>query len=187
MTGFVLGAITASIVAFYVEKYQRRRRSVRYREINPSDYGNQLRFLKEVVLEKWRPINKEAYKVYHAIERLLQEKPVTYRLLAETSMGAFLRVAKYSGTYEQVSRARSAFNSKRIDFLIIDNYGNVALAIEYHGTGHYQGNAEARDAVKKLALEMADIEFMEIFPDSDPEEYLADISLFLDSYMANRE
>jgi len=45
---------------------------------------------------------------------------------------------------------------------VIDASGKPKLAIEYHGSGHYQGNAEDRDAVKRLALKKAGIPLLEI-------------------------
>ena len=38
----------------------------------------------------------------------------------------------------------------------------VRHALEYQGTGHHQGNAAARDAVKKEALRKAGIEYHEV-------------------------
>ena len=38
----------------------------------------------------------------------------------------------------------------------------VRHALEYQGTGHHQGNAAARDAVKKAALRKAGIGYHEV-------------------------
>ena len=53
----------------------------------------------------------------------------------------------------QLKQAFSAFNSKRVDMLIIDWIGSPRIAVEYQGWGHYQGNVEGRDRVKRKALQ----------------------------------
>jgi hypothetical protein len=53
-------------------------------------------------------------------------------------------------------------NSKRADFLVVDNRGWPLLAIEYQGRGHYRGNASKRDAVKRTVLARAGIHYIEV-------------------------
>jgi hypothetical protein len=64
------------------------------------------------------------------------------------------------------ARAYSAINSKRVDLLIVSRSGDPIAAIEYHGHGHYQGTAAARDAVKKEALRKAGVRYIEVTPES---------------------
>ena len=80
------------------------------------------------------------------------------------------------------NRAYSAYGSKRVDFLIIDSFGRPAVAIEYHGSGHLQGNAAARDAVKKRALHKAGIELLEVCEFTEKDDYLQTLSDMLDSH-----
>jgi hypothetical protein len=68
------------------------------------------------------------------------------------------------------SRAYSTINSKRVDMLVITNSGDPIAAIEYQGSGHYQGSAPARDAVKKEALRRAGVAYIEITPEHGPED-----------------
>ena len=53
-------------------------------------------------------------------------------------------------------------NSKRVDFALMDHAACVRHAIEYQGTGHHQGTAAARDAVKKEALRKAGIGYHDV-------------------------
>ena len=58
--------------------------------------------------------------------------------------------------------AYGRINSKRVDFAPMDDAGCVRHAIEYEGTGHPQGTAAARDAVKKEALRKVGIGYHEV-------------------------
>jgi len=88
--------------------------------------------------------------VYAVLDQALEKK---YRIWAEVSLGGFIRTDS--------DLAFRSFNSKRVDFLIIDMYGDPQLAIEYHGSGHFKGNAAARDAVKRLVFQKAGIPLLE--------------------------
>jgi hypothetical protein len=48
------------------------------------------------------------------------------------------------------------------DFLLVDENCHPRQAIEYQGGGHHQGDAAARDAVKKEALRRAGIPYHEV-------------------------
>jgi Protein of unknown function (DUF2726) len=48
------------------------------------------------------------------------------------------------------------------NFALMDPDARVVHAIEYQGTGHHQGTAAARDAVKKEALRKAGIGYHEV-------------------------
>jgi hypothetical protein len=49
-----------------------------------------------------------------------------------------------------------------VDIVVISGDGFPVAAIEYQGGGHYQGNAAARDAVKREALRKAGVKYVEI-------------------------
>lgn len=132
-------------------------------EWDVSDPANQLKFIKSVNLKSKKPINTEAFRtVFEVAEQVVNEQSANYRIFAEVSMGSFL--GTMSGRYSQNAQDRAfrSFNSKRVDFLIVDAYGKPKLVIEYQGSGHYQGNAVERDAVKKLALTKAGVPLLEI-------------------------
>ena len=60
------------------------------------------------------------------------------------------------------AEAHGCINSKRVDLLLVDPDCRARHAIEYQGTGHHQGSAAARDAVKKEALRKAGIGYHEV-------------------------
>ncbi len=86
--------------------------------------------------------------------------------------------------YGEMMRTRdeAAFrsvNAKRADFLITDTNGYPLAAIEYQGEGHWDGDARARDRVKKAALDRADIALVELFPNEDRKAALGKVEAAL--------
>ena len=74
--------------------------------------------------------------------------------MAQVSLGEILS--------SKNTEAYGCINSKRVDMLLVDEECRPRHAIEYHGGGHYQGTAAARDAVKKEALRRAGIGYHEV-------------------------
>jgi hypothetical protein len=74
--------------------------------------------------------------------------------MAQVSVGEILRC--------QDAEAYRCINSKRIDLLLVDGDCQPRHAVEYQGSGHHQGTAAARDAVKKEALRRAGIGYHEV-------------------------
>lgn len=74
--------------------------------------------------------------------------------MAQVSLGEFLSSPDKDAYW--------AINSKRVDFALMDPDARVVHAIEYQGSGHHQGTAAARDAVKKEALHKAGIGYHEV-------------------------
>lgn len=134
-----------------------RRRAARWRD--PADPRNQLRLVEEAALRPKKPINREAYRAFRAVELHLARRALGHRLLAEVSMGAFVAA---DGEARASRRVYSAYGSKRVDFLVIDRLGRPVAAIEYQGTGHYSHGAAMRDAVKRRALQKAGIPLIDI-------------------------
>ena len=120
-----------------------------------ADAARQLTAVMGGTFRKKRLMNATEYRVFAVVERALAELKQGHRLFAQTSLGEVL---------ESVD-AHYTINAKRIDILIVDRAGWPVLAIECQGAGHYQGNAAARDAIKKEALRRADVAFMEFTPD----------------------
>jgi len=118
--------------------------------------ANQLTWVRAAAFSSKPVMNKSEYQVFLLIEQLVQKRYRGCRLFAQTSLGEIL------GSSDQ--QAFKSINSKRIDMLIMGTDGYPAVAIEYQGTGHYQGDAEIRDAIKREALERAGIPLVEIFP-----------------------
>ena len=82
--------------------------------------------------------------------------------MAQTSLGEILRPKRQPLSLDDADLAYRSINSKRADFIIVDRRGLAVLAVEYHGQGHYQGNAMLRDAVKREAFRSAGIALIEV-------------------------
>ncbi|WP_222939313.1 DUF2726 domain-containing protein, partial [Pantoea agglomerans] len=89
-----------------------------------------------------RPLmNKSEYGVFCRLEKLLSTSHRGYRVFSQVSLGEIL------GSDDK--QAYLAINSKRADFVIIDWSGQPIAVVEYHDSGHFQGDAVVRDAVKR--------------------------------------
>ena len=100
-----------------------------------------------------RPImNRTEFARFRWLEDWAAGTP--YRVFAQVPYGEVL------GTPDR--DAFRAINSKRADILVVDARGMPVAAIEVQGAGHYQGDARARDAVKRAALESAGVPLIEV-------------------------
>lgn len=150
-----------------------------------SDPGDQLKAVEAAVLTPKKPVNREAAIVLRQLEHVVKTRTTHhYRVFAEVSLGAFVTTESTGGQKRTGWLAWMAINSKRVDFLIIDTFGHPAVAVEYHGTGHHQegGQAAARDAVKRRALEKAGIELVEIQASYDAKQSQLMIEHALERY-----
>ncbi len=131
----------------------------------------QLSALRSSKIVPKKPINKTAYRVMVDLERELRARAPKARVLAEVGMGGFLSTGGGGDLLPEDREAFSAFVAKRVDFLVIDGFGNPAFAVEFQGGGHYLGDTAAgRDAVKKEALRLAGVELVEIQNHASAEE-----------------
>lgn len=164
---FVLLVVLLGIAVYHLKyhaKIKRERDDIaREREaaekFNVKDSANQLRFVMDAAFNKKKIMNKGEYHTFRIVESLVKSENKGYRVFAQTSLGEII------STHDR--HAFQSINSKRIDILIIDSFGNPAVAIEYQGSGHYQSNAAARDAVKREALRKAGVAYIEIFDGED--------------------
>lgn len=102
-----------------------------------------------------RPLlNQSEARVFEELCQIVSRCKPGWRVMAQVSLGEILR--------SKDTEAFWCINSKRVDMLLIDETCRPRHAIEYHGGGHYQGNAAARDAVKKEALRRAGIGYHEV-------------------------
>ncbi|GAB5448309.1 DUF2726 domain-containing protein [Gymnodinialimonas sp.] len=109
-----------------------------------------------------RPVlNQSERRVHRQLAQIVGGSP-THSLLTQVSMGEFLHVAGGRTGRAQRQSVFNAFNAKRVDFLIVDADWLPVVVLEYQGSGHYQGNARARDAIKRAVCETAGIAFMEV-------------------------
>lgn len=113
--------------------------------------------LRKVMGAEFKPrplLNRPEAQVFEALDKAVIARNPKWQVMAQVSLGEFLS-----------SRDKGAFlavNSKRVDFALMDEKCCVRHALEYQGTGHHQGSAAARDAVKKEALRKAGIGYHEI-------------------------
>jgi len=102
-----------------------------------------------------RPLlNQGEARVFEELHQIVMRCKPGWRVMAQVSLGEILR--------SKNSEAFSCINSKRVDMLLVDETCQPRHAIEYHGDGHYQSTAAARDAVKKEALRRAGIGYHEV-------------------------
>lgn len=116
--------------------------------------ADQLKLVMKADFNSRALLNRPEAKVFKALDNAVIERNPNWQVMAQVSLGEFLS-----------SPSRGAFftvNSKRVDFALMDEKCCVIHALEYQGTGHHQGNAAARDAVKKEALRKAGIGYHEI-------------------------
>lgn len=102
-----------------------------------------------------RPLlNRPEAMLFKALDAAVIARNPGWQVMAQVSLGEFLTSADKD--------AYLAVNSKRVDFALMDPDARVIHAIEYQGSGHHQGTAAARDAVKKEALRKAGIGYHEV-------------------------
>jgi len=99
-------------------------------------------------------LNRPEAQVFKALDRAVIARNPGWQVMAQVSLGEFLA--------SEDKNAYLAVNSKRVDFALMDGDCHVRHALEYQGSGHHQGSAAARDAVKKEALRKAGIGYHEV-------------------------
>jgi hypothetical protein len=173
----VLGALAAlafvALFLFVAHPYLfgGRRGTSRFSKYKPAieqsttalgDSASQLRHVMGASFYKKKVMSKGEYKVFKVIESEIQTLRNGCRVLSQTSLGEII------GSDNE--KAFASINSKRVDILIIGPYGDPVAAVEYQGSGHHQGSAAARDAIKKEALRKAGVQFVEIVDSHSTEE-----------------
>ena len=118
------------------------------------DAAEQLRCVMEADFKSRALLNRPEAQVFKALDTAVIARNPGWQVMAQVSLGEFLA--------SEDKDAYFAVNSKRVDFALMDPDCRVRHALEYQGTGHHQGSAAARDAVKKEALRKAGIGYHEI-------------------------
>lgn len=118
------------------------------------DAAEQLRCVMEAAFTARRLLNRPEAAVFKALDAAVIARNPGWQVMAQVSLGEFLA--------SEDNDAYFAVNSKRVDFALMDPDCRVRHALEYQGTGHHQGTAAARDAVKKEALRKAGIGYHEV-------------------------
>ncbi len=131
------------------------------------DSSDQLRIVSAATFRRKRLLSREEAKFFYAAEDAVAEVGCGWRVMAQVCLGEVLSSPS--------AAARRSINSKRVDLLIISRTGEPIAAIEYQGVGHFQGDAPARDAVKKEALRRAGVRYIEMTPDHEPDDLKREI------------
>jgi Protein of unknown function (DUF2726) len=129
------------------------------------DAAQQLRCVMAASFNARSLLNKSEQRLFASVEDVLSEHDVSWRLMAQVSLGEILASPDKDAYF--------AINSKRVDLLLIDANSLPVHVIEYQGKGHHQGTAAARDAVKKEALRRAGIGYYEITAGDRPSDLRA--------------
>lgn len=127
-----------------------------------ADPVQQLAFVSRVSFERQPLLNKVEFQVLLVLESVVRELRAGHRVMAQTSLGEILRPKPNAFRTADTDLAYRSINSKRADFVIVDKYGLAVLVVEYQGSGHYQGTARLRDAVKREAFRSAGIKLLEV-------------------------
>ena len=102
-----------------------------------------------------RPLlNKLEARLFKELDRMVIGCNPAWQVMAQVSLGEILQ--------SKDAEAYRCINSKRVDLLLVDGDCRPRHVVEYHGLGHHQGTAAARDAVKREALRRAGIGYHEI-------------------------
>jgi hypothetical protein len=158
-----LNAATAQLHAFEAKAADAARRRAWVKENDVKNTDNQERFIGAASLRLKRLLNfEEEDKFWHAVSFARDKR---LQVCPQASMGE--AIAAEAEDQAAADNAHASYNSKRIDLLICDEDWLPLVAIEHQGSGHYKGNAEARDRVKRLALERAGIGLVETRKDMD--------------------
>lgn len=118
------------------------------------DAADQLRLVMAADFKPRALLNKGEARVFAELDKLVIARNPGWQVMAQVSVGEFV------GSSDPAAYA--CINSKRVDLLLVDQDCRACHAIEYQGTGHHQGTAAARDAVKKEALRKAGIGYHEV-------------------------
>lgn len=136
-------------------KPQRSVVAVKEPEARASDFAaNQLKAVMRADFKPRPLLNRREAEVFKALDRIVIARNPAWQVMAQVSLGEFLA--------SEDKDAYFCINAKRVDFALMDPDGCVHHALEYQGSGHHQGSAAARDAVKKEALRKAGIGYHEI-------------------------
>lgn len=127
-----------------------------------TDATQQIAFVSRVPFERKPLLNKGEFQVLLILEAVVRDLRLCHRVMAQTSLGEILRPNIHASAAFDADLAYRSINSKRADFVVVDRRGLAVLVVEYHGGGHFQGNAHLRDAVKREAFRSAGVPLIEV-------------------------
>jgi uncharacterized protein DUF2726 len=139
-----------------------------------ADPKKQLGFVSKVEFEARPLLNRGEFQVLLVLEEAVRAHGEGHRVMAQTCFGEFLK-PKNRERNSNTDLAYRSINSKRADFVIVDAAACPVMVVEYQGSGHYQGTAELRDAVKREACRSAGVVLLEVMPNFNKVGLSADI------------
>lgn len=158
MIGFIAGAVVGGVIArlqaWWRRKAWRNRQQRQGRPADRPDAADQLRIVMDAEFTIQPLLNKGEARLFREMERIVTARNSGWQVMAQVSLGEVLR--------SKDAAAFGCINAKRVDLLLIDEDCRPRHAIEYQGSGHHQGAAAARDAVKKEALRRAGVGYHEV-------------------------
>ncbi|ARM15432.1 MULTISPECIES: DUF2726 domain-containing protein [Rhizobium] len=122
--------------------------------LRPVDAAEQLRIVMHSKFTIQPLLNKSEARVFRELDSVVVGCNSSWQVMAQVSLGEILRSTDPD--------AYSCINSKRVDLLLVDGNCQPRHVIEYQGGAHHQGDAAARDAIKKEALRRAGIGYYEV-------------------------
>jgi Protein of unknown function (DUF2726) len=141
-------------------------------KIGIGDSADQLRIVSNAEFKARKLLSFTETRVFKQVEKALIDHQVPWRAMAQVNLGEILA--------SEDELAFRAINSKRVDILVVSHKQHPIVAVEYQGNGHHQGDAAARDAVKKEALRKAGVGYIEIFSGDHPTEVHRQIGRFIE-------
>ncbi|WP_425091264.1 DUF2726 domain-containing protein [Tropicimonas sp. S265A] len=107
-----------------------------------------------------------------------RQHPDAYMVLRKVALSDMFRLSN-TGSRSAWDSARTCFDTRHVDFLIVDADGWPVLAIDYHETGHYERGAGRRDEVKALIFKQAGVTLTQIDKHTALPRFLDDIDAML--------
>lgn len=120
----------------------------------PTDAADQLRIVMAATFSAQPLLSKSEARVFQELDAFVTACNPRWLVMAQVSLGEILK--------SRDAQAYSCINSKRVDLLLVDENCHPRHVVEYQGSGHHQGTAAARGAVKKEALRRAGIGYHEV-------------------------
>ncbi len=189
MSEFFIIAVTAAILLLFFivnrlvdrifpDPKARKRRNMR-------DPKTQLDAISKIDFHRTPLMNRGEYRVFAMLEAFVARERRGHRVMVQVNLGEIIRPDPAAPDIAR-DEAFAAINSKRIDMVVINAFGEAVLAVEVQGSGHHLGQtAFMRDAVKREALRRAGVHLLEIRPADDRTEIEAQLRTHLDARAAD--
>lgn len=132
--------------------------------------AEQLRAVEENGFERKPLVNRGEARLLRWLDEAAEAAGQGHRVMAQVALNEVIVPRKDAG-----EAALGAIVAKRLDFVIFDARGMIVAAVEHQGSGHHQGHAFARDAVKREALRKAGVRLIETSPDTVEENLLREV------------